>query len=158
MNKTLVIVLGTLSIAAVATWKGCRYDWSPHYFGNKNVYRDSRSLSLYNSDRSAAVVGYTLDVGARGTRDYTTLLRKEDYEGDLAKFMLPAEYIEPVWRGKDTLEVIYDEATAFNLGGNSTNVNKERDTVLLNGIVILVRERRMNGQEASDKFWKSNGL
>jgi len=95
-----------------------------------------------------AVVGYTLDVGARGDREYTTLLRQEDYQGDLAEFMLPAEYTEPTWRGKDTLEVIYDEEEAFRRGGNVTNVNKERDTVLLNGVVLLVKERRLGRQKA----------
>jgi hypothetical protein len=98
-----------------------------------------------------AVVGYTLDVGARGDRGYTTLLRKEDYQGDLAAFMLPAEYTEPAWRGKDTLEVIYEEEAAFRRGGNVTHVLKERDAVLLNGVVILVKERRLDRQKAFKK-------
>lgn len=99
-----------------------------------------------------------LDVGARGERYYTALLRKEDYQGDLSKFMLPAEYVEPVWRGKDTLEVVYDEGEAFRRGGNVTNVDKERDMVILNSIVIKVKERRLNKQEAIGKFMKSNGF
>ena len=145
MNRNLLLSLGIITIAAVATWKGCKYDWNPHYASNKDVHMHSHLL--YNSDSSVAVVGYTLDVGARGDRDYTTLLRKEDYQGDLAEFMLPAEYIEPTWRGKDTLEVIYEEEEAFRRGGNVTNVNKERDTVLLNGVILLVKERRLGRQK-----------
>lgn len=146
MNRNLLLSLGIITIAAVATWKGCKYDWNPHYASNEDVHMHSHSL--YNSDSSVAVVGYTLDVGARGDREYTTLLRQEDYQGDLAEFMLPAEYTEPTWRGKDTLEVIYDEEEAFRRGGNVTNVNKERDTVLLNGVVLLVKERRLGRQKA----------
>jgi hypothetical protein len=156
MNRTLLISLGVIAVAAVATWKGCRYDWNPHYAGNKSVCLDAHSL--YNLDSSVAVVGYTLDVGARGARYYTTLLRKADYQGDLSKFMLPAEYMEPTWRGKDTLEVLYDEGEAFRRGGNVTNVDKKRDMVILNGIVIKVKERRLNRPEAIDKFTKSNGF
>jgi hypothetical protein len=142
MNKNLLLFLGTITIAFVATWKGCRYDWNPHYASNKDVRMHFHPL--YNTDSSVAVVGYTLDVGARGDRDYTTLLRKEDYQGDLAAFMLPVEYTEPAWRGKDTLEVVYEEEEAFRRGGNTTHVPKERDTVLLNGVVILVKERRVD--------------
>jgi len=116
------------------------------------------SHALYNADSSVAVVGYTLDVGARGDRDYTTLLRKEDYQGDLAEFMLPVEYIEPAWRGKDTLEVIYDEEEAFERGGNVTHVHKERDTVLLNGVVILVKERRVDRQKKAMRKAMNNSL
>ena len=99
-----------------------------------------------------------LDVGARGQRYYTTLLRKEDYQGDLSEFMLPAEYSKPVWRGKDTLEVIYDEEQAFLRGNNVTNVDKERNMVKLNGIVIEVKERRLNGREVRNKYLKSNRI
>jgi hypothetical protein len=156
MNRTLLISLGIVATAAVATWKGCKYDWNPHYASNKDVHMHSHPLN--NSDSSVAVVGYTLDVGARGDREYTTLLRKENYQGDLAEFMLPAEYTEPVWRGKDTLEAIYDEEQAFMRGGNVTNVDKERDIVKLNRIVIKVKQRRLNRQEAINKFMKSNGF
>jgi len=114
--------------------------------------------SFYNSDSSAAVVNYQLDVGTRGLRDYQTLLRKNDYKGDLSKFMLPAEYIEPKWRADDALEVTYDERAAFLRGENVTKVHKERDTVVLNGIVIVVRERHMNKQIAVDEFMKANRL
>lgn len=114
--------------------------------------------SLYNLDSSVAVVNYTLDVGARGDRSYQTLLKKNDYQGDLSKFMLPAEYIEPKWRGNDTLEVIYDEGAAYQRGGNTTNIDKRKDRVILNGVVVIVRERRMNKQEAIKKDMESNGF
>jgi hypothetical protein len=156
MNRNLLLSCALLAVAAAATWKGCRYDWNPHYASNKAVVMDSHLR--YNPDSSAAVVGYTLDVGARGTRYYTALLRKEDYQGDLSTFMLPAEYVEPVWRGNDTLEVSYDEGEAFRRGGNVTNVAKERDLVKLNGIVIKVKERRLNKQEALHEFMRSNNF
>jgi hypothetical protein len=156
MNKSLLISLSIVSIMAVATWRGCRYYWNPHYVSNKAV--DINPRSLYNSDSSVAVVEYTLDIGARGFANYKTLLRKEDYQRDLSKFMLPVEYIEPIWRSRDTLEVIYEEGEAFRSGGNMTNVDKERDTVILNEIVILVKERRLNKQEAIDEFIKGNRL
>ncbi|MGI4733622.1 MAG: hypothetical protein ACRYG7_00415 [Janthinobacterium lividum] len=151
MKKALVISLIVLALGALATWHGCRYDWNPHYIANKAVFM---VRPLYNADSSAAVVSYVLDIGAFGTAGYQTLLRKEDYQGDLTTFMLPVEYIAPVWRGKDTLEVIYNEAEAFLRGGNTTHVNKERDTVVVNGIVILVKERRLNLQKAKDNYYK----
>ncbi|MGI4762213.1 MAG: hypothetical protein ACRYF0_16005 [Janthinobacterium lividum] len=155
MNKSLIVSLGIVFTAVLATWKGCKYDWNPHYASNRAVHMGS---SFYNSDSSAAVVDYELDVGARGLRYYQTLLKKGDYEEDLSRFMLPAEYVEPKWRAEDTLEVIYDERAAFLRGSNITDVHKGRDTVVLNGIVVVVKERRMNKRKGVDDFMKANRL
>lgn len=146
MSRLSVIV--TVAIAVVSgtlTWKSCRYDWNPHYAANKAVYIGDR---LYNADSSVAVVNYTLDIGARGIAGYNTLLRMQDYKGDLAEFILPVEYIEPKWQGLDTLEVVYNEAESLLRGGNTTKVQKEKDVVTLNGVVIIVKERRINKQQA----------
>lgn len=105
--------------------------------------------SLFNRDSSVAIVYYTLDIGARGTADYQTILRKDDYDGDLSKFLLPNEYISPKWRGTDTLEVVYDEY--IGMGGPLTNMDRSRDTVSRNGVVIIVKERRMNKEEMLKK-------
>ncbi len=150
MNRRSVMIAAAIAvILGMVTWKSCRYAWNPHYAANEAVCMGNK---LYNADSSAAVVNYTLDIGARGIADYKTLLRTRDYQGDLAKFMLPVEYIEPKWRGLDTLEVIYNEAEAFLRGGNTTSIQKEKDIVTLNGIVITIKERRMNKQQTIQNY------
>ncbi|WP_460607978.1 hypothetical protein [Hymenobacter terrigena] len=101
--------------------------------------------TLYNSDSSVAVVNYTLDIGARGFAEYQTLLRKSDFQHDLSKFLLPAEYANPRWKGTDTLEVVFDEYRG--LGGPQTKLPLDSDVVSQNGVVIVIVERKMNKQQ-----------
>ncbi len=150
MNKnSTIIIAATTAVLSAVIWKSCRYDWNPHYAANKAVTIERK---LYNADSSAAVVSYALDIGARGIAEYKTLLRKEDYQHDLSDFMLPVEYTEPKWQGRDTLYVVYDEVEALLRGGNITNVQKEKDVVTLNGVVIIVKERRINKQRVIKNY------
>ncbi|MBA9079880.1 hypothetical protein [Rufibacter quisquiliarum] len=153
MNKALLKVLPVLILVALSMgiWKSCRYDWNPHYFNNNAVQLDSL---LYSPDSSKAVVYYTLDVGARGLRQYQTLLRKADFEDELTRFSLPPELIIQKWRSNDTLEVIYDQYEGYSKGGQITDLPLEKDTLTRNGATILIQERRMNKKQRIEQDMK----
>ena len=140
MKRFLISIIPILIVAALGMgiWKSCKYDLNPHYLNNDAVQLDSL---LYSPDSSKAVVYYTLDVGARGLRQYQTLLRKGDFDDKLTRFSLPPELVIQKWRSNDTLEVIYDEYEVFAKGGQITDLPLEKDTLARNGVTILVQER-----------------
>ena len=139
-----IIPILIIAVLGVGVWKSCRYDWNPHYLENDAVQLDSL---LYSPDSSKAVVYYTLDVGARGLRQYQTLLRIADFEDQLTRFSLPPELVVQKWRSSDTLEVIYDEYEGYSKGGQITDLPLEKDTLALNGATILIQDRRMNKKQ-----------
>ncbi len=133
-----VIPILIIAGLGVGVWKSCKHDLNPHYLDNDAVQLDSL---LYSPDSSKAVVYYTLDVGARGLRQYQTLLRKGDFDDKLTRFSLPPELVIQKWRSNDTLEVIYDEYEAYAKGGQITDLPLEKDTLERNGVSILLKER-----------------
>ena len=143
--KQVTILIGVIAAAAaVVTFKSCRYNWNPHYLSNEAVQVNK---TIYNPDSTAAVVNYTLDIGARGFAEYQTVLKTTDLQRDLSKFLLPAEYTSPKWRSNDTLEVVFDEYAGYQLAGPLTNLDLNSDVVAQNGVTIVVVRRKMNKLE-----------
>ena len=139
------IVIGIISAAAlVGVFRSCRYDWNPHYLNNEAV---EVNKIVYNNDSSAAVINYTLDIGARGFAEYQAVLKKTDFQHDLSKFLLPAEYTSLKWRGNDTLEVVFDEYAGYEIAGPLTNLDLNSDVLARNGVTIVVTERKMNKKD-----------
>ena len=102
---------------------------------------------IYNPDSTVAVVDYTLDIGARGFAEYQTVLKTTDFQHDLSKFLLPAEYTALKWRSNDTLEVVFDEYAGYQIAGPMTNLDLNSDVVVQNGVTIIVVQRKMNKRE-----------
>lgn len=102
---------------------------------------------MYNPDSTAAVVNYNLDIGARGFAEYQTVLTIKDFQHDLSKFLLPAEYTSVKWRSNDTLEVVFDEYAGHQLAGPLTKLDLNSDVVAQNGVTIIVVQRKMNKRE-----------
>ena len=142
MRKATILIAVIAAAASIATFKSCRYDWNPHYLSNEAIQVNK---IIYSPDSTAAVVNYTLDIGARGFAEYQTVLKTSDFQHDLSKFLLPAEYTSLKWRSKDTLEVVFDEYAG--LGGPLTNLDRTNDVVSQNGITIIVIERKTNKKE-----------
>ena len=137
--------MGIIAVAAsVVTFKSCRYDWNPHFLSNEAV---KTTKIIYNPDSTTAIVNYTLDIGARGFAEYQTVLKKTDFQHDLSTFLLPAEYTAPKWRSNDTLEVVFDEYTGYQMAGPLTNLDLNSDVVAQNGVTIIVVQRKMNKRE-----------
>jgi hypothetical protein len=126
------LTLGTL------IFRSCRYDWSPHYINNKDV---AISEKLYSPDRSIAVVYYILDVGARGTRLYKSLLTESNYDDELMTYNLPPEIIVLKWVDNKTINVRYDPNEIFRLGGTYSEMDYTKDTIIVNGVSLIIKER-----------------
>ena len=131
-----LLILATLGILI---FRGCRYDWSPHYIDNNAVTMNER---LFSPDSSVAVVYYTLDVGARGDRLYKSILRADDYDDELTKYNLPPEIVVVNWQDNQTLKVTYDPNEIYRLGGTHTDLDLTKDTIIVNGIKLVVTERK----------------
>jgi len=136
--KPLVFTLLISATLGVLVFRSCRYDWNPHYIGNKDVTIEKK---LYSPDRSMAVVYYTLDVGARGTRSYKSLLAKDDYDHNLMTFNLPPEIVVLNWVDNKTLNVRYDPNEILNLGGTYTEIDFTKDSIVINGVSLIITQR-----------------
>lgn len=137
-NRALILALLILSIFGIIIFKGCRYDWSPHYIDNDAVTINEK---LFSPDSSVTVVFHTLDVGARGDKLYKSLLRSNDYGGKLTTYNLPPEIVIVNWEDNQTLKVTYDP-NEIRLGGTHTNLDLTKDTINVNGINLIVTERK----------------
>ncbi|MDO6437865.1 hypothetical protein Q4534_10620 [Cyclobacterium sp. 1_MG-2023] len=105
---------------------------------NNAVTIERKQLSPNNS---IAVVYYTLDVGARGTRLYKSLLREKDYKKNLFDFNLPPELVIEKWLNNKTLFVKYDPNEIYRLGATYSELDMLRDTIKVNGIDLIITER-----------------
>jgi hypothetical protein len=135
--KYLFIIAGLL-IAFFLSYKRVKHFVSPHYLDNDAVMIEHK---LYSPDSSVAIVYYTLDVGARGIRNYKAVLRQSDYNDDLMTNNLPPELVVIKWIDNKTLEVNYDPNEPIRLGGLATDLDLKKDTLTRNGVTILVKER-----------------
>ena len=138
-QRSLIIAITIITILGILAFKGCRHDWSPHYLKNNAVTINEK---LFSPDSSAAVVYYTLDVGARGDRLYKSLLREEDYDGKLTTFNLPPEIVVSNWVDNQTLNVKYDQNEIYRLGSVYSDLDLTKDTLIINGIKLIVTERK----------------
>ncbi|WP_207531606.1 hypothetical protein [Desertivirga arenae] len=148
----LILILLISGILGTLIFRSCRYDWNPHYIGNKDVTVDRK---LYSPDRKIAVVYYTLDVGVRGTRSYKSLLADDDYDNDLIRYTLPPEIVVLNWAGNRTLNVRYDPNEIFRLGGSYTEIDFSKDTIVING-VSLINKKRIN-ENRDSVFYENSG-
>ncbi|MGY6741660.1 MAG: hypothetical protein ACXIUQ_02915 [Cecembia sp.] len=137
-HRTLILTILIITTLGILTFRGCRYDWSPHYLDNNAVIINEK---LFSPDSSASVVYYTLDVGARGNRLYKSLLKEIDYDGELKKHNLPPEIVVINWEDNGTLNVIYDPNEIYRLGALYSKLDLTKDTIYINGIKLIVRER-----------------
>jgi hypothetical protein len=133
-----LFILAALLIAFFLSYKRIKHFASPHYLDNEAVNIEHK---LYSPDSSVAIVYYTLDVGARGIRDYKAVVRQSDYNDDLMTHNLPPELVVIKWIDNKTIEVKYDPNEPLRLGGLATDLDLERDTLTRNGVTFLVRER-----------------
>lgn len=131
----MLLILSTLGLLV---FKGCRYDWSPHYIDNSAVTIENK---LYSPDSSIAVVYYTLDVGGRGIREYKSLLREKDYDNDLTIYNLPPEITVVKWLDNKTLNVRYDPSEIYRLGATASELDITKDTIIVNGVNLVMSER-----------------
>ena len=136
--RTLILTLLILVTLGILIFRGCRYDWNPHYIGNSAVTIDGK---LYSPDSSIAVVYYTLDVGARGTRSYKSLLKEKDYDNELMTFNLAPEIVVVKGVDNQTLNVRYDPNEIYKLGGTYTELNLTKDTIVVNDVLIIIKQR-----------------
>ncbi|WP_186756549.1 hypothetical protein [Echinicola salinicaeni] len=137
--KTFVFTALILMILGVLITRGCRFDWNPHYLDNNAIKINKK---LYSPDSSIAVVYYTLDVGARGYRQYKSILREEDYDDELTTFNVPPEMVVVNWVDNHNLKVVYDLNEIYGLGGIHTDLDLTKDTIIINGIKLIVAERK----------------
>jgi hypothetical protein len=133
-----LFIIAALLIAFFLSYKRIKHFVSPHYLDNEAVNIEHK---LYSPDSAVAIVYYTLDVGARGIRDYKAVLRQSDYNDDLMINNLPPELVVIMWIDNKTLAVNYDPNEPLRLGGLSTDLDLKRDTLTRNGVTILVKER-----------------
>ncbi|WP_210490151.1 hypothetical protein [Rufibacter aurantiacus] len=137
-HKTSLITFLILMTLGTLIFRACRYYWSPHYIGNRAVEIDGK---LYSPDSTAAVVFYTLDVGARGTRSYKSLLKEKDYDDELTAYNLPPEIVVEKWVDNKTLNVKYDPNEIYRLGGTHTDLDLTKDTVVVNDVFLVIKQR-----------------
>lgn len=140
----LLSLMLIIAVTSIIIWQKFKYDWNPHYLNNDAVIVDEY---FYSPDSSVAVLYYTLDIGARGLAQYKSVLRKGDEQGDLMKYNLPPVLLVQKWKDNNILEVIYDEYQGFLQGGGLTDLSLSKDTVIRNGVTVLILERRMNKKE-----------
>ena len=140
MKKSYKIIAFILIIILlfVLTFKSCRHFWNPHYLDNKAINIDNK---LFSPDSSVAVVYYTLDNGAINFHSYKTILRPQDYDNDLLTNNLPEQIIVLGWHDNKTLDVKCDPNEAIRLGGGVTDLDLTKDTLIRNGVTIIIRER-----------------
>lgn len=136
MKRILVFII--VIIFSALTIKSFRHLLRVHYIGNDAVRIDS---TLYAPDSNYLVIFYTLDVGARGTREYKSLISKNEFESDLSVNNLPEQLVVKKWFNDTIIEVIYDTNELYRLGGGMTDLDLSRDTLKRNNITILVKDR-----------------
>lgn len=136
--RTITITFLTLAFLGIIIFRSCRYDWNAHYVDNKAVRIYEK---LFSPDSSIAVVNYSLDVGARGIRTYKSLLREKDYDDELTQYMLPPELVVLKWVDNKRLDVKYDPNEVFRLGGQYTEFDFTKDTIVVNDIFVIIKQR-----------------
>ena len=127
-----------LLILGILVFRSCRYDWNPHYIGNNEVRVYKK---IFSPDSSIAVVNYSLDVGVRGFRTYKSLLREKDYDEELTQYTLPPQLVVLKWVDNKSLDVKYDPNEVFRLGGQYTELDFAKDTLVINGIFVIIKQR-----------------
>jgi hypothetical protein len=135
MKRALIYTFVIFFLALTA--RSCRHMMRVHYLDNDAVRTDSL---LYSPDSNYLVIYYTLDVGARGAREYKSLIHKNEFESDLLDNNLPEQLVVKRWFNDTIIEVIYDTNELFRLGG-MTDLDLSRDTLKRNNITIVVKDR-----------------
>lgn len=136
--RTVTISFLTLAFLGIIIYRSCRYDWNAHYVNSKAVRIYEK---LFSPDSSIAVVNYSLDVGARGIRTYKSLLREKDYDDELTQYTLPPELVVLKWVDNKRLDVRYDPNEVFRSGGQNTEFDFTKDTIVVNDIFVIIKQR-----------------
>ena len=148
--RTFTFTLLILFAIGILIFRSCRYDWNPHYLGNSEV---TIGKKLCSPDSSEAVANYSLHVGARGIRFYKSLLRKKDYSNDFTKYALPPEIVVLNWVDNRILNVKYDPNEILRLGEMHTELNFNKDTIVINDVSVIIKQRI---KENSDSVFHQN--
>jgi len=99
----------------------------------------------YNPSRDYCIVTYSLDVGARGSSLYRTLLKTENLDGNLLEGHLPTGLTNIKWLDNRTAIVGYDSwLESHNASGNRGLIAlfQKQDTVQVGEIKFIVTSRK----------------
>jgi hypothetical protein len=99
----------------------------------------------YNQSHDYCVVTYTLDVGARGTRLYKSLLKTENLDGNLLEENIPTGVSDIKWLDNRTASVQYNSwLESRNATGNEELIPlfEKQDTVQVGEIRFIVTSRK----------------
>lgn len=128
--------ISLFTIPLILTYKSCKYFWNPHYLDNKSVFIKNK---LFSPDSTFAVIYYTLYAGVAGPRSYKSISKPN--ENYVYPNLLPEQIIVLGWHDEKTLFVKYDPNEPIRLGGGSTDLDLTRDTLKLNGVTVVIKER-----------------
>ena len=99
----------------------------------------------YSPNRNYCFVTYLLDVGARGSRLYKTLMPTNKLDRDLQQGHLPTGVLFKEWVNDTLLHVAYDPyLEKMNATGNEDLINafSSKDTVAIQKVLFIVTERK----------------
>ncbi|HYH16433.1 MAG TPA: hypothetical protein VD794_14490 [Flavisolibacter sp.] len=99
----------------------------------------------YNRNHNYCFVTYSLDVGARGTRLYKTLMSTKELGGNLLQGHLPTGVVFKEWLNDSIIHVAYDPyLEGLNATGNKGLIDtfKSKDTVSVQQVTFIVTERK----------------
>ncbi|RZL06893.1 MAG: hypothetical protein EOO89_23835 [Pedobacter sp.] len=128
-----------VGLAVVLLLLGCGED---HVITNNAV--ELRELK-YNGSHDYCIVTYSLDVGARGSRLYRTLLKTENLDGNLLEGHLPTGVANISWLDNRTASVEYNSwLESHNATGNRKLIPmfERQDTVQVGEIKFIVTSRK----------------
>jgi len=110
--------------------------WSPHYLSNDAVQEVNR---LYSPDSSKFILTYDLNVGARGSRLYQSIIIVSQENESLDKFHIPWELSKPKWLNNNEVEVTYDRKGKTEYGGYITDLDISQDTIEINQVLFILK-------------------
>ena len=137
-KSKILLIISILTIIVIFPYKSFHHFINPHYLDNIGVTIDDE---LFSSDSSSSVLYYTLDIGARGTASYQTIISNKNYGDNLMKYNLPPQLIILGWTSDNKLLVEYNPNMAFHTGGGLTDLNLKKDTLERNGVEIIIKKR-----------------
>lgn len=126
----LFIISITLFIAV-----GC--NWNPHKLSNKAVREEGR---LYSPDSTKFILTYDLDVGARGSSQYQCVLNSSQENNTLNNYFIPWELSGLNWIDNNRIEFILDTNAALVYGSTYTEIDLNKDTILINGVLFIEKD------------------
>jgi len=136
MKSPLIQVIGLVVILLLF---GCGED---HVITNNAV--ELQELK-YNGSHDYCIVTYSLDVGARGSRLYRSLLKTENLDGNLLEGHLPTGVTGIRWLDNRTASVEYDSwIESQSATGNRELIPlfQKQDTVQVGEIKFIVTSRK----------------